>query len=85
MSLLVDYISIFDFVPDNEVHEDCKKMNTYQQTPVLQKDFNSAECYNMGGRVMYGRDISHFGSCAEKIPCSLTSGEKIKIYENVCE
>ena len=43
-----------------------------------------ADCYNKGGRLMYWRMMSHYGSCSAKIPCDVTSTEDVIIYEHVC-
>ena len=42
------------------------------------------DCYNKGGRLMYWRMMSHYGSCSAKIPCDVTSTEDTIIYEYVC-
>ena len=43
-----------------------------------------ADCYNRGGRRLYLRTMSHYGSCSAKVPCDITSDENTIIYEHVC-
>ena len=43
-----------------------------------------ADCYNKGGRLLFIRTMSNFGSCSAKIPCGITTTESVKIHEYVC-
>ena len=42
------------------------------------------QCYNKGGRLVYKRALTHYGSCSAKIPCGVTSAEDTIIYDYVC-
>ena len=84
---------------DNEVHSSCVKMNYYKETAsdeTYNYRYNSGDyddymeyyygCYEKGGRLLYERKMTYFGTCSAKIPCSLTTSEDtlIDIYEYIC-
>ena len=74
---------------DNEVPDSCVQMDYFDE-PALNENGKPpndwcADCYNnKGGRLVYGRIMSHLGSCSAKIPCEVTSTEDTIIYEHVC-
>ena len=72
------------FIVDNEVPGDCVEHNYFDEDPVLFSNREYPECYSQGGRLLYGRQATHFGSCSEKVPCSYTPSETTKIYKSVC-
>ena len=82
---------------DNEVPSSCVEMKYYEETPSDDKyqayyvtgdatDFRDfyEGCFSKGGRLLYKRKWTHFGTCSAKMPCSLTSSEDTLIYEYVC-
>ena len=89
------YVSLID----NEVPSSCVEMNYYEETPsdeTYQYRYNYGDfvdyieyyegCYEKGGRLVYERKMTHFGTCSAKIPCSLITSEDtlINIYEYIC-
>ena len=42
------------------------------------------DCYNKGGRLVYLRFMTNYGSCSAKIPCGVTTSETVKVHEYVC-
>ena len=65
-----------------EVPSSCVTMQYYDEPASLSPNYE--ECYDKGGRIMYSRDATHLGTCAEKIPCGVTS-ENVHILHYVCE
>ena len=42
-------------------------------------------CHDKGGSYVYSRQLSHYGTCATKIPCDYVTEDDTKIYEYVCD
>ena len=92
-----DYIMVIFSHIDHEIPSSCVTMNYYEQSPnddhfqAFYYGGDTADyieyyegCYSRGGRLLYKRRMTHFGTCSPKIPCSVTSSEGTLIYEYVC-
>ena len=94
--LCTSVMFVFSFIA-NEVHPSCVEMNYYEQ---YGNDYHFInfyfggdyydymeyyqDCFAMGGRLLYQRQMTHYGHCYAKMPCFVTSSENVLIYENVC-
>ena len=69
---------------DYEVSDSGVAMQYYDETPSLSPNYE--DCYDKGGRqmYMYPRDATYLGTCAEKIPCDVTSSENVHIHFYGC-
>ena len=70
---------------DDEVSPSCYNLNYFDEpSDDYSADADYIACLDKGGRYVYTRQLTHYGTCAAEIPCDYATEDDTKIYEYVC-
>ena len=70
---------------DDEVSPSCGTLDYFDEpSDDYSADADYIACLDKGGRYVYTRQLTHYGTCAAEIPCDYVTEDDIKIYEYVC-